>query len=196
VAQQYDGLVVLAANKKDADHLNWASRAGVTIATYNAEPFSLRGLVNSLTERVELLLGFNRDLAKLASPTGCKVPNYGFDHRPEPDEEQLRQRQLIQQAVTFMQENLEEAISVADVAQAVYLSPSYFCRVFTEQTGHNPSDFLMELRLERAKEYLVRTDMSVTDVSVALGYNPSYFSRLFKSRVGCTPGQYASRNVA
>ncbi|HVO70964.1 MAG TPA: helix-turn-helix domain-containing protein, partial [Aggregatilineaceae bacterium] len=105
----------------------------------------------------------------------------------------LYRREIVRKAIDFMQSNLEEPVGVAETARAVRLSLPYFCTLFAEQTGHNPGDYLIELRLERAKEYLAQTRMSVMDVCVALGYSPSYFSRLFKLRVGCTPGQYARK---
>jgi AraC-like DNA-binding protein len=101
-------------------------------------------------------------------------------------------KEIVQQAIDFMQANLEVEVGVSDVARSVALAPSYFCTIFTAETGRSPIDYLIDLRLERAKEYLARTPMSVLEVCDALGYTPSYFSRLFKSRVGCTPGQFAA----
>ena len=92
-----------------------------------------------------------------------------------------------------MQENLETPIDVSDVAHAVAVSPTYLGILFAEQTGHTPVKYLIDLRIERAKQYLTFTDMSVIDVSTALGYNPNYFSRLFRQQVGCTPGQYSRK---
>ena len=100
-------------------------------------------------------------------------------------------KELIRRSIAFMQENLENPITVARVAHEVALSPSYFCVLFREQMGQNPRDFLIELRLERAKEYLAYTSLSVMEICGALGYDPSYFSRLFKRHTGSTPGQYA-----
>ncbi|MBI1258124.1 MAG: helix-turn-helix domain-containing protein [Chloroflexi bacterium] len=102
-------------------------------------------------------------------------------------------REIVRKAIDFMQDNLEAPVSVGEVAQAVALNPTYFGIIFSEQIGRNPIDYLIDLRIERAKHYLGRTQMSVMDVCVALGYNPSYFSRLFKRRMGCTPGEYARR---
>jgi AraC-like DNA-binding protein len=103
------------------------------------------------------------------------------------------QKVRMRQAVAFMQQHVEAPIDVADVARAVAMSPSYFCEVFTHHLGRTPSDFLIDLRLARAKEYLVHTDMSVIEVAVTLNYDPAYFSRLFKRRTGTTPGTYAKR---
>ncbi len=105
----------------------------------------------------------------------------------------LQRKEIVRRAIDFMQENLESSIGIPEVAACVALSVPYFCTLFTEQTGRNPSDVLIDLRLERAREYLAHTTMSVMDVCVALDYSPSYFSRLFKRRMGCTPGQYAHR---
>ncbi len=191
VADGYDALSVLAANKQDMSSLNRAADAGVAIATYNSEPLSLQAWVASLADRTQELMGMHQGLVSPARPScvihdevgHCK-PN-GQRSGPEPE--------IIQRAISFMQDNLETDIGVADVARFVALDPSYFCRLFTERTGRNPRDFLMDLRMDRAKYYLAHTEMSVMEVCVALGYSPSYFSRLFKRRMGCTPGQYAQK---
>jgi AraC-like DNA-binding protein len=102
-------------------------------------------------------------------------------------------RQLVQTAIQYMQNHLEDNITIQDVARAVALSPTYFGILFGEQTGMSPIAYLIDLRIQRAKEYLAHTSMSVMEVCVALTYNPSYFNRLFKQHVGMTPGQYAHK---
>jgi AraC-like DNA-binding protein len=109
------------------------------------------------------------------------------------DDRSRSHRAITRHAIDFMVANLETAIRVPDIARAVALSPAYFTTVFTEQTGHSPVQFLTDLRIQRAKEYLAEGRMSVMDVCVALGYSPSYFNRLFRKRVGCPPGQFARR---
>lgn len=104
-----------------------------------------------------------------------------------------QRKELVRQSIDFMEENLEAPVGVAEVARAVGLSPSRFSILFTEQIGRNPRDFLIDLRLERARDYLTNTHMSVTEVCDVLGYDPSYFTRLFKRRHGCTPGNYLRR---
>lgn len=106
---------------------------------------------------------------------------------------QARQISLVQHALEYMKENVESEISIADVARYVALSLPYFCTVFAKHTGRNPGDYLIDLKIERAKHYFTYTNMSVMDVCVALGYSPSYFARLFKKQLGCTPSQYALR---
>jgi len=102
-----------------------------------------------------------------------------------------RRHDIVRRAIDLMEQHLEAPITVAAVARAVNLNAPYFCTLFTEQTGLTPSEYLINLRLTRAKEYLEHTTMSVADICAALGYDPSYFSRLFKRHTGHAPGHYA-----
>jgi len=101
------------------------------------------------------------------------------------------QREIVFEAINFMQENLEEDIDIPAVAQQVALSVTHFNRIFHDQLGCNPGGYLINLKLERAKEYLTYTTMTVLEVCTALGYTPSYFTRLFKQRTGVTPSEFA-----
>jgi AraC-like DNA-binding protein len=103
------------------------------------------------------------------------------------------QEQAVQRAIEYMRQDLEKPITIAEVASKVGFSIPYFCTLFADYMGINPGDYIINLRLERAKEYLTHTNLSIKDVSSLLGYNPSYFSRLFKKRVGMGPAQYAAK---
>lgn len=100
---------------------------------------------------------------------------------------------IVQRAIQFMQEHVEAAIDVPDVARAVLLSPTYFSAIFVKHIGQTPGEYLTHLRIERAREYLAHTDMPIHAISAALGYDPSYFARLFKAHTGCTPRAYLQR---
>jgi len=102
-----------------------------------------------------------------------------------------RRTALARRAIDYMEDHLEDAIGVAEVARYFGLTASYFATQFLAETGRTPSDVLIDLRLQRARQYLAHTSMSVMDVCVTLGYSPSYFSRLFKCRTGSSPGTYA-----
>jgi len=112
------------------------------------------------------------------------------DHQPVCTQHK-QWREMTRRAISFMHENLENPIGVAEVSQAVALTPAYFSTLFSEQVGCSPCDYLIELRLERAKQYLTYTHMPVKEVGRMLGYSRSYFSRLFKHQIGCTPREYA-----
>lgn len=102
-----------------------------------------------------------------------------------------RLKRTVHLAIDFMQDHLEDQIGVADVARAVSLSPHYFTAISTEQTGLTPNQFLTNLRIERAREYLAQHRMAPSDVWLAFGYSPSYFWRHFKRKTGLTPAHFA-----
>jgi len=74
----------------------------------------------------------------------------------------------------------------------VHLTMPYFSTLFTEEMGQHPSDYLISLRIERAREYFTHTTLSVVEVSHKLGYDASYFSRLFKRHTGYAPSHFSS----
>jgi transcriptional regulator GlxA family with amidase domain len=100
-------------------------------------------------------------------------------------------QEIVREAIDLMETNLEVPISVAEVARTLGFSLPYFSTLFTASTGRNPSDYLIELRIEQAKTYLSHTSMSIREVCSALGYRRSYFSRLFKQRTGYSPEEFA-----
>jgi transcriptional regulator GlxA family with amidase domain len=107
-----------------------------------------------------------------------------------------RQKDMIRKAIAYMQANVENLIDVASVASYLGISSSHFCTLFLEVIGCSPGDYLITLRLERAKRYLAHSHMSVTNVCTKLGYTPSHFSRLFKRYIGCTSRQFVQQTQA
>ncbi len=74
------------------------------------------------------------------------------------------------------------------------MSPTYFCRFFKKVTHHSLTDYLSRLRVERAKELLLRGGLSVTEVSMATGFEShSYFDRVFRRYAHESPREFLSR---
>jgi transcriptional regulator GlxA family with amidase domain len=106
--------------------------------------------------------------------------------------QQAKEReQLVARATAVMHERLEDGVTIEGVAKAVAVSSTFLGAMFMEQLGASPLHVLNEMRIERAKQYLVHTDMSVLDISLALGFNPNYFSRFFRQHTGYSPRDYA-----
>ena len=97
-------------------------------------------------------------------------------------------KKSIVKALEYIHAHFNENISLSDVADQLYLSPEYFSRLFKEVTGGNFSIYLINYRLNEAKNLLINTDLRITDISFRIGYNNhSYFSRLYKKYMGMTP---------
>ena len=99
---------------------------------------------------------------------------------------------LIKKAVAYIRNNFsKEDISLNTIAEAIYLSPSYFSRMFKEYTGENVSDYIIRLRINMSRELLRNTNLNINDITEKIGYTSSkYFSKLFRKVVGLTPSAY------
>ena len=81
-----------------------------------------------------------------------------------------------------------------DVADAVHLSPSYFGKLFKQETGQAFSVFLMEFRIQKSKALIRAEDMRLADVAFAVGFeDQSYFTKVFKRVAGVSPMQYRTK---
>lgn len=102
---------------------------------------------------------------------------------------------LICKAKMFIEENYQKDISLDDVSRNVDISPYYFSKLFKEETGENFIEYLTNLRIEKAKNLLVKSDMNIKCICLDTGYSdPNYFSRIFKKQVGVTPTEYRESN--
>jgi len=93
--------------------------------------------------------------------------------------------------IKFMRQHLDMNLTLDDLAAQSGQSIPYYCRRFKEGTDQSPMSYFIHLKLQKACELLIQTDLSVKDVAEELGYkDPYYFSRLFKKIQGCAPSQY------
>ena len=82
-------------------------------------------------------------------------------------------------------------LMLQDVADAIGLSQSHFSTVFAQETGTTYTQYLTDLRMNRARELLRETGMRSVEIAALVGYHDAhYFSYLFKKNTGMTPGEY------
>jgi two-component system response regulator YesN len=87
-----------------------------------------------------------------------------------------------------------ENLSVKDISENVYLSSTYVCTIFKNETGKTLNQYLTEYRIEIAKNMLKDFRFKITDISSRVGYNDSnYFGKAFKKLVGLSPSEYRER---
>jgi len=91
-------------------------------------------------------------------------------------------------AVRYMKAHYSEKITVEHMAKAVSLSPSQFSRHFKRQTGVPPYEYLLSLRLSKAKELLKTTELPVHEIAYQCGFGgESSFISFFKKQEGIPP---------
>ena len=94
----------------------------------------------------------------------------------------------LEQARMTIQENFRNDLSVEALASSVGISVSYFRRLFQEVYGCPPMQYIINLRIEHARDLLLSQEVNVTEAAHLSGFNDIYyFSRLFKKKTGLTP---------
>ncbi|MEK5061432.1 AraC family transcriptional regulator [Paenibacillus sp. FSL H7-0326] len=109
-------------------------------------------------------------------------------------EQDERTERIINKLNRYIVEHLDKDLSLAYLADVVYLNTSYLSNLYKTYTGRNISDYITELRVERAKALLSQSQVKVQEVAVAVGFDTAgYFTRVFKKHVGVTPQEFRSR---
>ncbi len=97
----------------------------------------------------------------------------------------------IELAKNYIFEHLNEKITVKDLSSAARMSTSHFSRVFRQQTGFSPYDYVLTARLNRAKELLQKTDFTISQVAEETGFNSeANFVYFFTTNAGISPGKF------
>ena len=94
-------------------------------------------------------------------------------------------------AKEYVLNHLDENITLNDIAEIVYMNPTYFSTLFKKETGQNFSDYLVEQKILKAKELLKDLSLSISEIGSMVGYqNSRYFSKVFLKGVGIKPSEY------
>lgn len=98
----------------------------------------------------------------------------------------------VKKIVNYLNENYEQKISLDQIAHNMYLSPVYISKIFKEETGESPINYLIKIRLEKARDILENLEGgSIKNIANAVGYDDVYhFSKLFKKYYGISPQNY------
>jgi len=104
----------------------------------------------------------------------------------------------LSQVIQMMEANIEEPISPSILAKDVGMSTRQLERLFRRYLNRSPKRYYMELRLQKARNLLMQTDMSVINVALACGFaSPSHFSKCYRAHYDTTPyrerGSHAAR---
>ncbi|WP_165822560.1 response regulator transcription factor [Paenibacillus montanisoli] len=101
------------------------------------------------------------------------------------------QRNTIEIALRYIHDNYHRGISLNNVAETIYMNPSYFSRVFHAEVGETLSRYLIRIRVAKAKELLERTPLKIYEVAESVGYKDfRHFVKTFKESEGMTPAQF------
>jgi len=97
----------------------------------------------------------------------------------------------IRRSVELMHTQMDQDLSLKEVAAASYLSPFHFARLFKKITGSTPHNYLAGLRSTRAQQLLADSNLSITEIAARVGYlSASHFTKAFRQATGTTPREF------
>lgn len=108
-----------------------------------------------------------------------------------------RKSDMINETIAYISSHYHHYdISTESLADMANLTPGYFGKLFAEHTGKTVNEYIMTLRLSKAKELLTSTGLTINDISSRIGFtNSTYFITLFKKSFGISPNQYRNENM-
>lgn len=103
-----------------------------------------------------------------------------------------RKNDMLVEMMNYIGDHYQEYdITTESLANMANLTPGYFGKLFAESIGKTVNEYILELRLSRAQEFLRSTDLTINEISSKVGFsNSTYFTTLFKKSFGLTPNQY------
>lgn len=116
------------------------------------------------------------------------------ENNPHLDFESNDKTYIVNTIINYVNENYMKEISLDKISRNMYLSPVYISKLFKDETGDSPINFLIKVRLSKAIEYLKEDKLAIKALSKRVGYtDPYYFSKLFKKYYGCSPLSYKNK---
>jgi YesN/AraC family two-component response regulator len=165
----------------------WALRT--RIWDFFIKPVSVRELTDSI-DRLESLMTNNGPARKnrcIKMPC-CSVPQDVLGRRPKNGKRSIRP------ALNFISAHYGERLSRNELASLCGMTDERFSRAFRRGMGCSLRDYLLDLRLRRARELLLLSEDSIGNIGCAVGFHGhAYFCRTFRKRFGSTPSDYRAK---
>jgi len=106
----------------------------------------------------------------------------------------IRRRKIVEKAIDYIIEHYREPLTLNNVADKLYLNPSYFCKIFKDETGEPFTKYLINFRLQKAMKLMEDPTKKIYEIAELVGYeNIQYFNKIFKSMQGVSPLQYREK---
>lgn len=118
-----------------------------------------------------------------------EIPNENIPTKATP-------KTYVEEALLYIQSNYQDNISVIDVANHLSIDRSYFHRIFKKYVNKSPQEYILNLRLEKAADFLLNTSLNIGDISRSVGYIDTFlFSKNFKKFKGYSPSEYRKIHI-
>lgn len=114
-------------------------------------------------------------------------------HQPEGE----KKEDIIDRSINFMQQNFNKPLTLHEIAQSISMSASHFSYLFKNKTGYSPIEYFNHLKIQKACQYVLFTDLRIKEIASQVGFDDQYyFSRLFSKLMGIAPLEYRRKRLA
>ena len=97
----------------------------------------------------------------------------------------------VKKVLRYIHDNYKQKIYLDDMSKLLGMNTQYFCRYFKKLVGKTPTEYINDVRIEKAKELLAESDDKIIDIAIACGYdNIGYFIKRFREQKHMSPSQY------
>lgn len=101
---------------------------------------------------------------------------------------------LVQDIEGYIETNYMKELSLQEIAKAMNFSTFYFSKLFKQYFNKNFREYIIDIRLEKAKEMIRNTELTIKEIGINIGYgDPNYFTKIFRKKIGITPSEYRNR---
>ncbi len=123
------------------------------------------------------------------------IKNYSTQKKPLKQVQGGLSKGKLKQVVDYINDNLNQDLSLKELARLVQISPYHFTRKFKQSTALPPHQYIIHTRIERAKQLLKQGNLSIAQVAYIVGFShQSHLNRHFKRLVGVTPKVFVKQN--
>jgi two-component system response regulator YesN len=110
------------------------------------------------------------------------------------DGQNSRHHKTVVQLKRLIQQRYHRKLTIEDLAKETYLAPNYLSTLFKQETGVTINEYIMGVRVEKAKELILDTNKRIVDISLAVGYaDPAFFTKVFKRYTGMSPSDFKNK---
>lgn len=196
-ALKKDVKFVLLTGFREFEYAREAVNLGVV--KFLLKPTNIEDIKSAVLEAINQM-DEEREKVKDIEVLRKKLHKYNMiNHEEIPPEEkghrEDKNKYLTGQAIQFIKDQHHHKLDLQTVADHLYISSWYLCKILRKEVGSSFVELLNEVRIQHAKKLLINTHDKIYEITEKVGYvDTPYFSRTFKKHVGLTPKQYRDQN--
>lgn len=193
------GISNIKLHQSNNDFITLNNLNSILTISKHREDF-IRCCYDIITEQNEKKLGYALTLKSLVmkliviilreldtSPEKNLTPSYLIEY--------TEKHHIVNSIITFMNENYMTDISLDKISKNMYLSPVYISKLFKEEIGYSPINYLIKIRLDKSANLLEEKLYTIKEVAKMVGYNDVYhFSKQFKKHYGIPPSKFTKKS--